>query len=360
MKKYMALVLCLCMVLTLCACGQQAAAPTAAPTAGSPTAAPAAESALAALDPIEIVFATPNGANNIESVYAQKWMALVTERSEGKITFDYTNAGALGSYAELLEGVQNGVYNLTITEPSYIQTFVPESVVMSLPMIYSDYDQATEIIDGDVGQQYTQLVEDQSSLKLLNYFYCGFRYVCSEKPIASLADCQGVLIRSPQIDTYTDLLGLMGFSYVTMAFSEAYTSMQTGVIEAVEVPLQNIYEAGFYNLGKNVCATRHLLSVNCIVANKDFWATLPAEYADIMNTALTEVTTEERTQCQTNEQDYITKLKDAGVTFTEFDADSKAELLNIFSEYWTTKVEALNSADASSMLDQIIAIKSAS
>jgi TRAP-type C4-dicarboxylate transport system substrate-binding protein len=46
------------------------------------------------------VFAIPNGATNIETVYAEKWMDLVGERSEGKITFDYTNAGALGSYAD--------------------------------------------------------------------------------------------------------------------------------------------------------------------------------------------------------------------------------------------------------------------
>lgn len=361
MKKALALILSLALVLALAACGTTAATPTAAPATAAPTAAAAtaAPSAdpLADLDPIQIVFATPNGATNIESVYAQKWMELVTERSGGKITFDYTNAGALGSYAELLEGVQNGVYDLTITEPSYVQTYVPESVVLSLPMIYSDYDQATAILDGEVGTTYQQIVEDSSNLKLLNFFYCGFRYVCSEKPIKSLADCKGVLIRSPQIDTYTDLLGLMGFSYVTMAFSEAYTAMQTGVIEAVEVPLQNIYEAGFYNLGKYVCATRHLLSVNCITANKDFWNSLPQAYADLMETALQEVTADERTQCQTNETDYVTKLEAEGVTFTEFDDASKTELLKIFTDYWNTKVSALNSPTATDLLNKILAIK---
>ena len=354
MKKALALILCLCMVLALAACGQKSVVETAQPTAeaSSDVADP-----LAALDPVEIVFAIPNGATNIETVYAEQWMELVTERSEGKITFDYTNAGALGSYAELLEGVQNGVYNLTITEPSYVQTYVPESVVFSLPMIYGSYDEATEILDGEVGQTYNALVEEESNLKLLNYFYCGFRYVCSQEPIESLADCKGVLIRSPQIDTYTDLLGLMGFSYVTMAFSEAYTAMQTGVIEAVEVPLQNIYEAGFYDLGKYVCATRHLLSVNCITANGDFWAGLPAEYVEIMETALAEVTADERAQCAVNEENYVTKLEAEGVTFTDFDDASKAELLQIFSDYWTEKVGALNSDTATQMLNDILAIK---
>lgn len=301
MKKLLALCIVFALALTLCACGQEA------PAEDSPAA--ASDGGDAELEPITIVFATPNGTANIESVYAAKWIELVEERSEGKITFDYTDSGALGSYTELLEGVQNGVYNMTITEPSYIATYVPESALISLPLIYDSYDEATAILDGEVGQWYNALVAEKSNLEILNYFYCGFRYVCSEKEIDSLDDCKGVLIRSPEIDTYTDLLSLMGFSYVTMGFSEAYTSMDTGIINAVEVPLQNIYEGGFHRLGKYICGTRHLLSVNCIVANEEFMASLPEEYREIMMTALEEVTAEERVQCEANEQDYIENSK---------------------------------------------------
>ena len=193
MKKLLALCIVFALALTLCACGQEA------PAEDSPAA--ASDGGDAELEPITIVFATPNGTANIESVYAAKWIELVEERSEGKITFDYTDSGALGSYTELLEGVQNGVYNMTITEPSYIATYVPESALLSLPLIYDSYDEATAILDGEVGQWYNALVAEKSNLEILNYFYCGFRYVCSEKEIDSLDDCKGVLIRSPEIDT---------------------------------------------------------------------------------------------------------------------------------------------------------------
>ena len=144
MKKLLALCIVFALALTLCACGQEA------PAEDSPAA--ASDGGDAELEPITIVFATPNGTANIESVYAAKWIELVEERSEGKITFDYTDSGTLGSYTELLEGVQNGVYNMTITEPSYIATYVPESALLSLPMLYDSYEEATEILDGEVGQ----------------------------------------------------------------------------------------------------------------------------------------------------------------------------------------------------------------
>lgn len=83
MKKTLAFVLALCMIFALCACGSNANTP--APTQNND-----AQGGADALDPITIVFATPNANVNIESEYAQKWMAAVTEKSGGKITFDYT------------------------------------------------------------------------------------------------------------------------------------------------------------------------------------------------------------------------------------------------------------------------------
>jgi TRAP-type transport system periplasmic protein len=311
---------------------------------------------LAGRKPITIIFATPNGPNNIESVYAQKWIELVGKLSNGLIRFDYTNGGALGSYAELLEGVQYGVYHMTITDVSYIQSYVPESVILSLPALFDDYDHAEKVFSGEVGKWYADLVASKTNLQLLNYYFCGFRYVLSKKPIQTLADCKGVLIRSPQIKVYTDLLGLMGFSYVTMAWSEAYTAMSTGVINAVEVPLQNLYEAGFYDLGKNITGTRHLLSVNNIVANKNFWAGVPAVYRQIMADALKQTTDEEHQAVAAKEADYLAKLKDKGCTYYEFPAASRKELTQRFSTYWNAQVAGLGPV-GTTYLNKIIALK---
>ena len=62
MKKLLALCIVFALALTLCACGQEA------PAEDSPAA--ASDGGDAELEPITIVFATPNGTANIESVYA--------------------------------------------------------------------------------------------------------------------------------------------------------------------------------------------------------------------------------------------------------------------------------------------------
>ena len=102
-------------------------------------------------------------------------------------------------------------------------------------MLYGSYEEAGWILDGEVGQWYGELCRN-AGIEVLNYFYCGFRYIISENEITSLDTAKNVIIRSPNIQTYLDTLQMLGFKCETMAFSEAYTAMETGVISAVECP----------------------------------------------------------------------------------------------------------------------------
>lgn len=356
MKKLLALLLALTMVFALCACGAKEE-PAPAPAAPAEEAAPVEEAA-PALEPIVIEFATPNADANIESQFAAKWIEAVEEASEGAITFNYTPGGALGNYEELLEGTMNGVYNLTITEPSYLEAYVPESAIMSLPMLYGSYDEVTSVVDGEVGQWYNGLVRDNAGLEVLNYFYCGFRYIITQDEVTKLSDItdNGIIMRSPNIQVYLDTLQKLGFKCETMSFADAYSAMETGVISAVECPLQNLYGSGYYNMCDYLLGTRHLFSANCIVANGEWWAELPAEYVEILTSTLAEVTAAEREQCITNEQDLLAAFEAEGVVFNEFDAESKTQINEMFAEYWIEKISPIGD-EALAKLQTIIDAK---
>ena len=192
-----------------------------------------------------------------------------------------------------------------------------------------------------------------AGVEVLNYFYCGFRYIISESKITSLDTAKNVIIRSPNIQTYLDTLQMLGFKCETMAFSEAYTAMETGVISAVECPLQNLYTTGYYQLCPYLLGSRHMLSANSIVANEAFWADLAPEYKEIMLSVLDEITAEERIECAAREDQFLADFAEKGTTFNEFDADSKAKINEMFSSYWTEKVSTLGD-EAVSMLNLII------
>ncbi len=340
MKKSIALLLALIMVFAL----------------ATSAVAYADDDPFADLDPIVIEFATPNADANIESEYSQKWVNKVEEVTNGKITFNYTPGGALGTYEELLEATINGTYDMTINEPSNLIMYVPESALLNLPMLYSSYDECTWVFDGEVGDWWADLVRENAGLEVLNYYYCGFRYVISKDEIKTLDDCNGMIIRSPGASNYLDTLTMLGFKCETMAFSEAYTAMETGVIEAVECPLQNLYSQGYYNLCNYLLGTRHIFSENCIFANAEFWAGLPEAYQEVLKSTLDEITAEERTECDAREQQFLKDFAEKGVTFNEFDEASMAKVVEMFTEYWTANLTE-NAPDALDMLNVIVAHK---
>ena len=340
-SKIIALLLVLCMVVAI---------NTAAP-------AYAEEGAydLTGCDPVKIVFPITNAPEYLETKCTEKWMDLVTERSNGLITFDYTNGGALGTQMELLEGIEYGTYDLSIIDLANFSEFVPAAKVLGMPCLIKNYDHADKIFSGEVFEWLQKIMEENSNIMVLNTYYCGFRYVFSNKDVSTLEKCKGILIRSPQVELYTDTLGMLGFSTVAMSFPECYTGMSTGVIDAIEQPLQPIYTNGFYELGKEILSTRHFLSSNHIIANKDFWYGLPEVYRTIMLDAMEEIQPEQWQGCKDDENGFVEKLEAEGVVFHEFTEEDRATVDEMFYKYWTDKCGELGD-EVIGILDTVIAL----
>ena len=343
-RKFLGLLLALCMVVAL-----------AAPTAFAAESAADAAYDLTDCKPVKITFPITNAPEYLETKCTETWMDLVTERSNGLITFDYTNGGALGTQMELLEGIQYGTYDLSIIDLANFSEFVPAAKVLGMPCLIKDYDHADKIFSGEVFEWLQKIMEENSNILVLNTYYCGFRYVFSNKDVSTLENCKGILIRSPQVELYTDTLGMLGFSTVAMSFPECYTGMSTGIIDAIEQPLQPIYTNGFYDLGKEILCTRHFLSTNHIIANKDFWNGLPEVYRDIMLDAMAEVQPEQWQGCKDAENGFVEKLEAEGVVFHEFTEEDRATVDEMFYQYWTDKCGELGD-EVIGILDTVIAL----
>lgn len=337
MKKLFILALALCMLTSAFACAE-------------------ATYDVADCDPVTIVFATANASANIESIYAEKFIDKVEELSQGKITFDYTDGGVLGTQLELIEGTMYGVYDMTCTSVDNLQNWIPEVAVASLPCLFDSYEHATRVFDGEFGEKIAAMSREEMGIDVLNYEFCGFRNICSKKEIKTLDDCKGVLIRVPEVQTYITMMDLMGFSYVTMSWSEAYTAMNSGIIEAVEVPLQNIFEQGFYDLGKNIMMSRHIFNTNSIMVNSSFLDGLPEVYQQILRDAAKEITDEERVACEEKEAGYLVSLEEQGCAIHEWDQASYDQLQETFAAYWNEAASAAGEG-AVAMLEQVIADK---
>ncbi|MBW1714802.1 MAG: TRAP transporter substrate-binding protein DctP [Deltaproteobacteria bacterium] len=113
-------------------------------------------------------------------------------------------------------------------------------------------------------------------------------YLLTKKPINSLDDLANMKIRAP--GAYGKMLSKFGVSNVTCDFSEVYTSLATGVFDAlIGMNLMDIRDYSLYEIAKYIYPLPAVATQTApILANMDAWNKLPDDLKAIVEIASTE------------------------------------------------------------------------
>jgi TRAP-type C4-dicarboxylate transport system substrate-binding protein len=71
----------------------------------------------------------------------------IEELSGGEITINLKPAGALGGERDVIEGLQIGSIELTITSTGPVGNFVPAVYALDFPFLFDSYEQARDVLD---------------------------------------------------------------------------------------------------------------------------------------------------------------------------------------------------------------------
>lgn len=281
-----------------------------------------------------------------------KWATMLSEQSNGSITVDIYPAASLYSSGDAQDAVIMGTLDMCLGDTSLLSSSVPAYAIFSLPFLIENYDAAAEIVYGEVGQQVDQIMADTLGVVALGWTWNGFRNMCTTTPITSVADCKGVKLRSPGADIYLDIFNTLGMSPNVISWSEAYTAMQSGIVEGIESGLEPFYTQGFYTLGNNICMSRHLMSIIGPVVNADVWNGLSEETQTLMKETWAQCQAELNETVINNEDSYKQKLLDEGCNFTEF--ENRDEVIALFTDYWTQSTEKAGTTELFTKVMEII------
>lgn len=238
--------------------------------------------AYAGLSPVTIKVGNGASLKEFGNQLYENWMKAVTEKSGGKIIFDYYPGGQLGGLVEMIEQVDYGVIHMAKSDPSLFDSYVAEFSLLYNPFLIKDYDHAFACIYGEPGDILANLMEERTNTKIIGYYLGGVRNFATTRPIRNLADCNGLIMRSPESQIYMDTFKLIGMSPTPIAYSEMYTALQTGVVQGMEGVPDTIYEVGFHKIAPNVCKSNHMFCFSAATVNKDFWRSLPEAYRKLM------------------------------------------------------------------------------
>ncbi len=292
-----------------------------------------------------------NAADQPIHIALEKWANMVNEKTGGAVTIDLYPAASLYNSGDAQDAVIMGTLDMCLGDTSLLSADQPEYALLSLPFLIESYEAADAIVNGEVGAAIDQKLEADNGVVALGWTWNGFRNICSTKPISSVADCKGLKLRSPGADIYLDTFNTLGMSPNVISWSEAYTAMQSGIVEGVESGLEAFYTQGFYTLGENICLSRHMLSIIGPVINADKWNSLNEATQQVMKESWAECAAELNQKVIDSEDGYRQKLEEEGCNITEF--ENRQEIVDLFTEYWMKSAEGMGAGE---LLDQIFEI----
>ena len=279
MKKLIALLLALVMVLSLAACGNSnAPAATEAKTETPAAEAPAAEGDVSADPKVTLVYAEVNPLDSIVGQTATYFAEKVSELSGGTVTIDIQASGVLGSENDVLDSILGGA---TTIDMSRISAFAltsygaQKSVLLSLPFTFVSREHYWNFANSDLAPEF--LNEPQTlGLPIRGVFYGeeGFRHFFTVDPIETTADLAGMKLRVSNDPVMNGLVEGLGASPTVVSFGELYSALQTGVVDGAEQPIANYKSNAFQEVAPYLILDGHTLGAVQVIITDNAWAKL--------------------------------------------------------------------------------------
>lgn len=243
-----------------------------------------------AQEPIVIKFSHVAAVDTPKGQAAALFKKRAEERTKGRVRVDVYPNSMLFKDKEELEALQIGSVQMLAPVPGkFGPAGIKEFEVFDLPYMFPNEAGLHRVTRGPLGASLLKKLEPRGFLGL-SYWDAGFRILSSNRPVHVPDDAKGLKIRISSSKVNQAIFKSIGAIPQTMAFSEVYQALQTGVVDGADGNMPNLYTQKQFEVQKHVTMTNHTFSGYVVVVNKAFWDKLPADIRTELNAAMKEAT----------------------------------------------------------------------
>ena len=216
------------------------------------------------------------------------------ELSGGKIDVQVYPSSQLYKDNAVLKALRLNSVQMAAPSFSKFGKIVPQLALFDLPFIFRDAKHLHDVQDGEVGEALKAKVTAKG-IVALNYWDNAFKQLTSNKnPLSMPEDAKGQKFRIMSSKVLEAQFHAVGANPQMMPFSEVYSGLQQGVIDAAENPISNIYTKKFHEVQKYLTISNHGYLGYLVVMSNKFWKSLPADLQANVKQAINEATEKER------------------------------------------------------------------
>lgn len=299
--------------------------------------------------PIDLKLSLTASEASIWMVAAEEFKRIVEEETEGRYTVSIfpSEQLAAGDSQKGVEMVVNGTTDLDIHSAIIWTGYDERLSVLSMPWIFQNgYDSVDELFFNGVGGTMTEEIIEAKGVKVLGFGENGFRQITnSVRPITSVADLEGLKIRTPSISLYIDLFKLLGADPTAMNFSEVFTSLQQGTIDGQENPLDVISSYKLSEVQDYLTIWNYSYDPLVITASGKLWDSLSDADKAIFEKAGKEAGALQVSKSREKDSTILEELKSSGMEVYELSEaeaqefkDAAAPIYEMYREQITDEV----------------------
>lgn len=259
-------------------------------------------------------------------IHLLKVAELVKQRTDGAVEFQIFPSAQLGNQRQMTEAVQLGAIQATVSPAAFIGGFNPTVSILDIPFLLpANADDAQKLREGEFG---AALLESFSTRGVVGVALWpnGLKNFTSNKPLEDLSSFEGQKFRVMDSKILIEQFDALGASAIALPFGELYTSLQTGVVDGQENPLDTIQRMKFHEVQQHLVISEHGAMEDVALFNPGWWDGLPEEYRTIIKDAFAEVVPELREHKAAAVSSALDIIKESPINVREASADEKAAL----------------------------------
>lgn len=202
----------------------------------------------------------------------------IAKRTNGAVRATLFPSAQLGPDRAVLDEMRLGTIDLMISTTNNAAAQVPQYNVFSLAYLIPDYDGFRRVFraEGPVAARIQALYEERrTGLALLGFMMGGTRNLSAVKPVRTLDDLKGLKMRVPPSPAVARQWQTLGTLPVTINWAEVYTSIQTGVAQALESSLSGYLAERFYEVAPHLSLTMHEVQIGHFTVSARTLARIP-------------------------------------------------------------------------------------
>jgi len=261
------------------------------------------------------------------AIHSQIFADEVTKRSEGRLTVQFYPSKQLFGIREVMGAVSSGAVELggvvgVVSFPPINKNFN----VASYPGLFSSYEQQRSFFqESDAGRAVWDDLTQKSNSKLIMYNPVGpVMTFSSARALTGIDTMKGLKARAllkserPMWDAYEA-------NTVSLPTGEVYTALQTGMIDTINSPPGSIEAYSWWEYLAFAQKPYQYFADAYIMANQDWFNSLPKDLQDIVMEVGAEVGTLATNTILNAGESTLTKFVERGGVVTTLSGEEKAK-----------------------------------